>query len=59
MKSSNKVFVYLFFSDPDFVGFVTVACENRCKMHYHNVCWKDYKESLSDAVKLQDKVKRN
>jgi hypothetical protein len=50
--------VVLFFSDPDFCGFVTVICQEKCRIEYHLGCWKDYKEAImaSEIGKLSDKV---
>nr|CAD7456145.1 unnamed protein product [Timema tahoe] len=44
-----------FQSDPDFAGFVTVICEQKCRIEYHINCWKDFKESTQTVAKLRDK----
>nr|CAD7257334.1 unnamed protein product [Timema shepardi] len=41
--------------DPDFAGFVTVICEQKCRIEYHINCWKDFKESAQTVAKLRDK----
>nr|CAD7394825.1 unnamed protein product [Timema cristinae] len=45
----------IFYSDPDFAGFVTVICEQKCRIEYHINCWKDFKESAQTVAKLRDK----
>jgi hypothetical protein len=49
------IFIY---SDPDFCGFVTVICQEKCRIEYHLGCWKDYKEAImsNEIGKLSDKV---
>ena len=38
--------------DIDYRGFVRILCENRCKIDYHNYCWKSRK---SEAGEKNDK----
>ncbi|KAK7869935.1 hypothetical protein R5R35_013713 [Gryllus longicercus] len=45
----------IFYSDPDFVGYVVIICQENCKITYHVGCWKHYKECLSSVGKLSDK----
>ncbi|PNF28586.1 hypothetical protein B7P43_G09381 [Cryptotermes secundus] len=48
---------HIFYSDPDFSGFVTVICQEKCRIEYHLGCWKDYKEAImsTEIGKLSDK----
>ncbi|XP_069697937.1 E3 ubiquitin-protein ligase TTC3-like isoform X2 [Periplaneta americana] len=48
---------HIFYSDPDFCGFVIVICEEKCRIEYHMACWKDYKETTTNNTigKLSDK----
>lgn len=44
----------IFFSDPDFNGFVTIVCQENCHIYFHLSCWKYFKDHLS-IEKLSDK----
>ncbi|XP_021922164.1 uncharacterized protein LOC110830988 isoform X2 [Zootermopsis nevadensis] len=48
---------HIFYSDPDFSGFVVIICQEKCRIEYHLTCWKEYKEAvLSNKIgKLSDK----
>ncbi|XP_068085193.1 E3 ubiquitin-protein ligase TTC3 [Anabrus simplex] len=46
---------FIFYSDPDYVGYVVVICEEDCKITYHIHCWRNFKECLSPVAKLSDK----
>ncbi|NWI19522.1 TTC3 ligase, partial [Crypturellus soui] len=35
--------VQIFFTDPDFKGFIRVACCQQCKVEFHISCWKKLK----------------
>ncbi|KAL3886869.1 hypothetical protein ACJMK2_026830 [Sinanodonta woodiana] len=37
----------IYFSDPDFKGFVRLFCELRCYIELHPNCWKNYKSKLN------------
>lgn len=45
-----------FYSDPDFIGFVDISCQELCHVYFHSSCWKEYKEKLSEVEKLNEKV---
>ncbi|RZF48385.1 hypothetical protein LSTR_LSTR007552 [Laodelphax striatellus] len=45
----------IFVTDPDFVGYVTITCEEKCHVQYHLHCWKAYRERLSEFEKIADK----
>ncbi|KAI5629191.1 E3 ubiquitin-protein ligase TTC3 isoform X2 [Silurus asotus] len=39
----------IYFTDPDFKGFIRLSCCQRCKVEYHMNCWKKFKSaSFSD-----------
>ncbi|XP_076876166.1 E3 ubiquitin-protein ligase TTC3 isoform X2 [Brachyhypopomus gauderio] len=41
--------VQIYFTDPDFKGFIRMSCCQRCKVEFHISCWKKYKAaSFSD-----------
>ncbi|XP_046667322.1 uncharacterized protein LOC124359021 isoform X3 [Homalodisca vitripennis] len=42
-------------SDPDFVGFVRMICEEKCHIEFHISCWKAYKEYVSGLSRINDK----
>ncbi|XP_034237967.1 E3 ubiquitin-protein ligase TTC3-like [Thrips palmi] len=44
----------IFFSDPDFNGFLTIVCSENCNIFFHLSCWKDFREHLS-IEKLSEK----
>ncbi|XP_039277660.1 E3 ubiquitin-protein ligase TTC3-like [Nilaparvata lugens] len=46
----------IFLTDPDFVGYVTITCEEKCHIQYHLHCWKAYRERMSEFEKIADKV---
>ncbi|KFV77560.1 E3 ubiquitin-protein ligase TTC3, partial [Struthio camelus australis] len=35
--------IQIFFTDPDFKGFIRVACCQKCKVEFHISCWKKLK----------------
>ncbi|KAM8819862.1 E3 ubiquitin-protein ligase TTC3 [Eudromia elegans] len=35
--------VQIFFTDPDFKGFIRIACCQKCKVEFHISCWKKLK----------------
>ncbi|XP_010226687.1 PREDICTED: E3 ubiquitin-protein ligase TTC3 [Tinamus guttatus] len=35
--------VQIFFTDPDFKGFIRIACCQQCKVEFHISCWKKLK----------------
>ncbi|NXA51181.1 TTC3 ligase, partial [Nothocercus julius] len=37
--------VQIFFTDPDFKGFIRIACCQQCKVEFHISCWKKLKTS--------------
>uniref|UniRef100_UPI00398F8B31 E3 ubiquitin-protein ligase TTC3 isoform X2 n=1 Tax=Pristiophorus japonicus TaxID=55135 RepID=UPI00398F8B31 len=37
--------VHIYFSDPDFKGFIQVMCYLQCRVEYHINCWKKLKAS--------------
>ncbi|KAK3585081.1 hypothetical protein CHS0354_004270 [Potamilus streckersoni] len=37
----------IYFTDPDFKGFVRLICELRCYIEFHPNCWKNYKFKLN------------
>lgn len=46
----------IYISDPDFKGFLDIACEEYCSISYHPCCWKAYKEIQEDYLgKMTDK----
>ncbi|KAK3922955.1 E3 ubiquitin-protein ligase TTC3 [Frankliniella fusca] len=45
----------IFFSDPDFVGFIHIVCQENCHVHFHVTCWKEFKENMSEVQKLTEK----
>ncbi|XP_075217233.1 uncharacterized protein LOC142322253 isoform X2 [Lycorma delicatula] len=45
----------IFDSDPDFIGYVSVLCEEKCNVQYHVHCWKAFKETFSSCEKVHDK----
>lgn len=45
----------IFYSDPDFAGYVVIICQENCRITYHIGCWKHYKDSISPVGKLSDK----
>ncbi|XP_052123946.1 E3 ubiquitin-protein ligase TTC3 [Frankliniella occidentalis] len=45
----------IFFSDPDFVGFIHIICQQLCHIYFHLPCWKDFKEKMSEVQKLNEK----
>ncbi|RXN18895.1 E3 ubiquitin- ligase TTC3 isoform X1 [Labeo rohita] len=48
--------VEIFFSDPDFKGFIQLTCCQSCRVEFHMSCWKKLKTlSFSDK---NDKVRR-
>ncbi|XP_058267623.1 E3 ubiquitin-protein ligase TTC3 isoform X2 [Hemibagrus wyckioides] len=39
----------IYFTDPDFKGFIRLSCSESCKVEYHISCWKKFKAaSFSD-----------
>ncbi|XP_046553087.1 LOW QUALITY PROTEIN: uncharacterized protein LOC124262626 [Haliotis rubra] len=42
----------IYFSDPDFKGFVRVNCHSLCVVEFHMTCWKAYKGKGSDKEQL-------
>ncbi|XP_071111299.1 E3 ubiquitin-protein ligase TTC3-like [Haliotis cracherodii] len=42
----------IYFSDPDFKGFVRVNCQSLCVVEFHVACWKSYKGKGSDKEQL-------
>ncbi|XP_060751998.1 E3 ubiquitin-protein ligase TTC3 isoform X2 [Tachysurus vachellii] len=39
----------IYFTDPDFKGFIRLSCSQSCKVEYHISCWKKFKAaSFSD-----------
>ncbi|KAK3550077.1 hypothetical protein QTP86_019173 [Hemibagrus guttatus] len=39
----------IYFTDPDFKGFIRLSCSESCKVEYHINCWKKFKAaSFSD-----------
>ncbi|XP_061819020.1 E3 ubiquitin-protein ligase TTC3 [Nerophis lumbriciformis] len=43
MSSSKNIY----FTDPDFKGFIQIKCSQQCLIEYHTACWKTLKTSLS------------
>uniref|UniRef100_A0A4W4FM73 RING-type E3 ubiquitin transferase n=1 Tax=Electrophorus electricus TaxID=8005 RepID=A0A4W4FM73_ELEEL len=50
--------VQIYFTDPDFKGFIRMSCCQRCKVEFHISCWKKFKTSefsdKNDKDFLQD-----
>ncbi|XP_061905066.1 E3 ubiquitin-protein ligase TTC3 isoform X2 [Entelurus aequoreus] len=43
MSSSKNIY----FTDPDFKGFIQIKCNQQCLIEYHSACWKTFKTLLS------------
>ncbi|XP_028322024.1 E3 ubiquitin-protein ligase TTC3 [Gouania willdenowi] len=43
----NPLKTLIYFTDPDFKGFIQICCSQRCKIEYHINCWKTLKSSMS------------
>ncbi|XP_070555988.1 E3 ubiquitin-protein ligase TTC3-like [Ptychodera flava] len=50
-SSNTKIDIY--FSDPDFKGFVRTQCHEHCTLEFHPSCWKKIKHE--NVEKAQDK----
>ncbi|KAF5892632.1 E3 ubiquitin-protein ligase TTC3 isoform X3, partial [Clarias magur] len=37
---------FIYFTDPDFKGFIRLSCCQSCKVEYHINCWKKFKAAL-------------
>ncbi|XP_076111314.1 uncharacterized protein LOC143079699 isoform X1 [Mytilus galloprovincialis] len=44
----------IFFSDPDFKGFVRIVCLTSCIVEFHNHCWKDFKSKYGEKTGDKD-----
>ncbi|VDI63464.1 E3 ubiquitin-protein ligase TTC3 [Mytilus galloprovincialis] len=44
----------IFFSDPDFKGFVRIVCLTSCIVEFHNHCWKDFKSRYGEKTGDKD-----
>lgn len=42
----------IYYTDPDFKGYVSLCCSEQCNLQYHLQCWKTIKEekNLTDKV---------
>ncbi|KAJ7996986.1 hypothetical protein DPEC_G00224220 [Dallia pectoralis] len=45
--------IEIYFTDPDFKGFIRMSCSQSCKVEYHLSCWKKLK-----ATEFSDKVEK-
>ncbi|XP_033915944.1 E3 ubiquitin-protein ligase TTC3 isoform X2 [Melopsittacus undulatus] len=40
--------IQIFFTDPDFKGFIRITCCQQCRVEFHISCWKKLKTNYSD-----------
>ncbi|XP_074852251.1 E3 ubiquitin-protein ligase TTC3 isoform X2 [Carettochelys insculpta] len=38
--------IQIYFSDPDFKGFIRITCCQQCKVEFHITCWKKLKTTI-------------
>ncbi|XP_054717295.1 uncharacterized protein LOC129226690 [Uloborus diversus] len=38
---------HIYYSDPDFKGFICISCSEQCSLQYHVPCWRTMKTDLS------------
>ncbi|XP_071423208.1 E3 ubiquitin-protein ligase TTC3 isoform X2 [Pithys albifrons albifrons] len=49
--------IQIFFSDPDFKGFIRVICCQRCRVEFHISCWKKLKTTRYSEKNDKDFLK--
>uniref|UniRef100_A0A672HKB7 RING-type E3 ubiquitin transferase n=1 Tax=Salarias fasciatus TaxID=181472 RepID=A0A672HKB7_SALFA len=53
-KCLSSVKPEIFFTDPDFKGFIQMCCCKSCMVEYHMTCWKSLKSSVYNEKNEKD-----
>ncbi|KAJ3589267.1 hypothetical protein NHX12_010113 [Muraenolepis orangiensis] len=49
----------IYFTDPDFKGFIRLACSQGCVVEYHISCWKSFKTTSFSDTNEKDFLQRD
>jgi len=57
LKTSSHILPseLIYTTDPDFIGYVKMMCEEKCHIEFHISCWKAFKETVCGIGKINDK----